>query len=724
MHIQHPEHSTRLLETSLSVSPATGQRTAAQTSFVSGSTPEQCKLGGPSHLSERLNLGVPFACKDNISNIDCAARAQQADDMKPLGHSTGTDQSYMDRLVCKVSRMTCVGEDCQSEIEFDPRTSRNARYERSDSSFEDGQKQWYNSQTVSPVTVSSGYDSDQEYMPTREDEIDALLYGKSPVSFKRAKNRSKGHPGTQCNRPTSKSGDDYVIRADDLYHENYASSSDADSPAHKPRRRNNTNGIYTKNSADGVRCSYRNQHSALRHGESPRVTSRLNFRESKAESPNVSKLTDVKRSMKEIIQDLASETSKGQLKCMSSLAPEDSGVGPEDNTSGSLRYERPPFLGKEPKSKGPKESLLSPPPGSIPADRCQQMPPTNLDKDTLNPFLTLEGPYLRQKLQAPAGETLPLSEESGSYGFSIASESSGLGNLSDNGGHPGQVSGFYSSTLGEGSISSDSGRASFGTSDYVDYDYELWTAPNEGTNLTEHNEEEPIYETIPDELVTSSSQGPSPQWSRLNRSPGDVRRWSMADSEHTYATIEPGSRHSLVEPPALPARNYNRKLDLPYLNSSRRSRAGSRGNIGQASRKLRKPLHLDDMVKANDIVDMDGCHIYTVNDVLESFERLAGHLPKARDNIYTLVDDKETRRNLSQSLQMEDQLINEGLLPRPGAASSQESLYEEDPKYLTPRPCRQDCCSSPTFNQACWNTSHTSRTQWNNSIAELQGTYC
>ena len=173
------------------------------------------------------------------------------------------------------------------------------------------------------------------------------------------------------------------------------------------------------------------------------------------------------------------------------------------------------------------------------------------------------------------------------------------------------------------------------------------------TTVTEP-EGEPIYESIADCTVYSRAADFRPDM-------------SISLAEHTYDRIDNITASTLMDspnPPELPpARTSMEKLptasdaslDKTVTNSTVSSTRVPSEMRRSASRLSRKPVHLDQGVRKTDVIDQNNYHKYTVNDVLESVERLAGHLPSAknRGNIYSLISDRRTRRQISKCLAKE-----------------------------------------------------------------------
>ena len=168
------------------------------------------------------------------------------------------------------------------------------------------------------------------------------------------------------------------------------------------------------------------------------------------------------------------------------------------------------------------------------------------------------------------------------------------------------------------------------------------------------DEEEPIYETIPEEDSLLYSRPTD-----LSRSMVEASDTSFCD-ENTYASITCTTTPPRVEPPQLPPRTYRKRLTTPTKHTHCLAGDG-----------VRRP---EDVVKKSDIVDFAGSHLYTVGDVLDSFKRLSANIhdsdmvdlceltaaetsrvPVAhvRQNLYSLLEDQDSRRQLSDTLEAE-----------------------------------------------------------------------
>lgn len=489
---------------------------------------------------------------------------------------------------------------------------------------------------ASPGNASSGYDTDQDYMTWNETRMQTSKANMAlPVS-------SKPNKYFKCKNGRIHSvGDEFVIKADALYHQNYASSSDNDYPV----SRRVAHGISMRQSAMDEVQHCKRENARKGHAKTCRRA-----------TGEHSRLSRVKKTMKNIISDLESdldlhsndpdsENSEREKEPEKYIVPNESAehvhrLNPDakvqadplqvnDNWE-SFRREGNHAV-KHAISRDPKrENILQ--------WQCRVQ---DLDRVPSNEFHNLDlGEHERN---AAPDDTAPIkvnNTESDTLLDGITHSHSH--NTSDLDYRTVQENSNLSmpyQPCSTGSISSDSGMASFATGEYsTDYDVYSWGSPvhvmdksiSKTTDIVE--QEENIYETIPDELVYTGEQnhyknlGLNSAFSFYNSS--NKRNSICSDTtSHTYASIDANSvtsDYECPEPPALPARNYRRMAPISPAQFTRKQQ-------GQYQPKpktpIKKQLHLDDIVKASDIVDMSGPHMYTVHDVLESFERLAGNLP-------------------------------------------------------------------------------------------------
>ena len=199
----------------------------------------------------------------------------------------------------------------------------------------------------SPLTVSSGYESDADYMVTKEEEIDALFHNRtlnkkdnseldntivktllhdrtpSKKQKKELVNTPQGNKGD--NSPNTKAGvevadngqflDEFVISSDELYFENHSSSCES-TPNKSQSHLGNKDGRSPIKSDLNSPVKDRKAHQAKVASNSPIQPvrpSKGGLPITPSKSPSDRKLTKVAKSMHQIISDLgqidASETS-------------------------------------------------------------------------------------------------------------------------------------------------------------------------------------------------------------------------------------------------------------------------------------------------------------------------------------------------------------------------------------------------------------------------------
>lgn len=133
----------------------------------------------------------------------------------------------------------------------------------------------------------------------------------------------------------------------------------------------------------------------------------------------------------------------------------------------------------------------------------------------------------------------------------------------------------------------------------------------------------------------------------------------LSPLDNTYDTIGdfsfPGTRS--ISPPPLPP------PPLPVRTRSTRMRQGEASSNIPAERTFQPRSSSQRQIPGTNIVDLSAEHIYTITDVLESLERLAAHLPKAKESI--------------------EGLCQAGFLKRPEAEAQRGSAFTSGGKTFT-----------------------------------------
>ena len=175
-------------------------------------------------------------------------------------------------------------------------------------------------------------------------------------------------------------------------------------------------------------------------------------------------------------------------------------------------------------------------------------------------------------------------------------------------------------------VSSDSGRGSTGSASAMDINELRCDDESELDNSFLYDADaEPIYETIPDHLVSDETCNDS-----------DVTLCedlhAKKQIENTYATIDGdlsegyvmcSSFHGYDTPPEPPVRNLDHsRMTLPIRSSHHQQKNSTRGSWSR-----RQGVRMSQGIKRTDVISHNRYHVYTVGDVLESFHRLASNIP-------------------------------------------------------------------------------------------------
>lgn len=211
--------------------------------------------------------------------------------------------------------------------------------------------------------------------------------------------------------------------------------------------------------------------------------------------------------------------------------------------------------------------------------------------------------------------------------------------------------------------SSDSGRATCSGNDDTDSltssPREHWPSPAEQSayitddvtiNATSRFNESNLYESIMETtyedlgIQAGRKQQQPALYQRLKQAMQRMKSKKSRCKEATHYENVCSERKIEVSPPLLPARDYTQpgveRVDgkAPLATDSNESlRHTSLSSTASTPPSSAAALHRQrtcakrHVIRDTDIVDMTDYHVYTVADVLESFERLAGHLhtPKA-----------------------------------------------------------------------------------------------
>ena len=191
----------------------------------------------------------------------------------------------------------------------------------------------------------------------------------------------------------------------------------------------------------------------------------------------------------------------------------------------------------------------------------------------------------------------------------------------------------------DSTVSSDSGRGSTSAMDIN----ELRCESDLDNSFLYDADSEPIYETIPDHLVSDENNDSD---ATLCEDFHAKRNFTVV--ENTYATIDGDTPegytmcssfngYSPEIPPVPPARNSHSRMTFPTKSSSHHQpqKPVTRRN----SRRHENPMSRG--IKRTDIISNNPYHVYTVGDILESFHRLASNIPsspprKEQDSCYNV----------------------------------------------------------------------------------------
>ena len=201
---------------------------------------------------------------------------------------------------------------------------------------------------------------------------------------------------------------------------------------------------------------------------------------------------------------------------------------------------------------------------------------------------------------------------------------------------------------------------------------------------------EHVYATIPGEdCRTPVSNGDKRQVDFDNLVESSVDQDSEAAPEtldNTYASLNVSQMMTNFQtvpdtPPRLPARRYSCG-EPRKRNPSMQHHYTTPKALGPKHRTLsNKPLNPKTvMPEYDEVVGSDNHHTYTIADVLESVENFAGHLPKARGNLYSLIQCRKARRRLSDCLSKKPPT---GFVT--AERSPRRSAYAEHQKVVTER---------------------------------------
>ena len=760
MHIHHPDRSTKLLNSSLSSDARWSQSTGNLSGYPSP-TPEVCtsKKPLPHHPNPRPLPRYEQEVKARLTSgvIESTEHCQKS-------------AENMDKLVSGFTKISCIGEG-------DGLIGQHLQSASSDV---------YECDMTSPGTTSSGYETDQDYMTWQETRM------RQGELFMAALNSARSKKSLMRGTTTrSQFQDEYVIRADDLYHENYTSSSDNDSTTYKIG--NNLVGLgrpatpisSSRGSKPTAQLRVQSEKKALKL--KPEMSYTLNGstrKKSNTEGPTTktrrssvdkSRLSEVKKTMQTIIcdleQDVGTPDAHERHLDKTLLTPRASQEGK------SVERANTPVIhmdscGRDVRRKPwikPSEYSLS-----HDEDNCNYQGHNDSQMHEISDFSLQRLSNERVHDLSKSVDVDTVHTSGVSFHHSTPHQLPDSTNLrvgpraevidispEANSTSSKQLSSYR--PCSSGSISSDSGMASFATGEYsMDYDYGSWASPAffhlsrpQSESLPQ---DEDIYETIPDELVTTERYSRSGV-QRLSWSPPDRgspwrepaalrgnsnhRRPSLDSNvtNNTYASIDIDlvtSTDNDPPPPALPARNYKRQ---DYMVDGTRLAGYQAGSGLERRRGRERPPHLDDIVKASDIlVDTPGNHMYTVNDVLQSFERLASHLPN------------EEPENATESRHFHSMLESPPPLPKqwhqtplrdvqtvPHSAKGQaieplntpteliKSLDpSEEPWYLIPQPFHLRTDQVPQAHPDFTGYGH-QQSEWADhldSIQKLRGTYC
>ena len=636
--------------------------------------------------------------------------------------------SYADRLICKVARMTRVDVAELWSARSHDEHSRHRRHH-------DDCKCVTNS---SPVTTSSGYESDVDCI--REEEIDKLLHGDCSTTDRLE--RSAGKPTGDCREP-------FILRPDDKYDADYA--MDARTLPVTTRRR------------DVADC-----HRNVQDMTSPR-----------GYHDHTRKLSRVARSMEQIIRDL--QAPQGNTKCNAKPAP----AAPGDITSlpvngNSCGVGEQALAAMEEESVDVMRSsgdVSDCETSDMLSNVALRVPVIHDDegKSAFRPYRPCSNTSA-STAGSNAGNELP------SYGHQNEDGPLGMVNVhcTPDAIHTSPMASVPvvyspSTLLTHRSASPDSGRGSwsnYGTSpDYADRTRQTsWRAMHRLSEVDAFVENEPIYETIDDgamlprdRMTEYASPPPLPQ-----RPVRCSRRLSERGGK--YATVgECASSGWGHTPPQLPPREYQRggahfprDTDTCVVSTtacrntrdSRLTRRTSRKATAAMSsdgvtmlRQQPEVPHLEDIVKSSDIVDLSGAHVYTVADVLESIHGYVGHLssgdappdkpadecatmrpcPKLPDDSVGRDADYHLLTKAAKSPTTTDTRSSSLYNARPPTAgcslsTEQRRLEDDSADWCRPRGCESRDLEMRTASDDNLRR-HSSDLVWS-SNRTLQGTYC
>ena len=664
----------------------------------------------------RIGIGNP-AFAEKVKKIDKVSSNRVKPQISPKGLMTvkkrlsfeeertrdsqglPVNPSYTDELVQQVALMNFVDS---SEESFERRrgVSGQPSFAQQLSTLDIGVEsvQRKTLSSYSPVTTSSGYGSDRDIL--REEEIDQLLYG----DHRAVVHASNGNTSVDAD------GSSFVIGADSLYPDRNTSPDFSDNSV--PTKQANT----TAAAAAAVHstkdwATLLKQFSPQRDHEGRTKAGNCSLPEPDGDTT----LTEVNQSMRDIIKDLGTPIS-------SKVTP----VVPNGLSSAKLGR------------KGNRNwaSLCGPYENLPPRLASQVTPPRHLDMTQvhrksayralrkmqqtgrLRKGLSLDdthlGDYSEMSRLSPGRRTLGSTGLSAFKPYRRVGQESLVANTvtakcrdfcvvtstpmipSDQVPNMRRAQLFGNESSNKDTISEivDNGLPCVCPQEvYNSTSPDNATSPNSCTSADSgrgsctSNEssyggpEEPIYEIIEEDI--SSYLKPEATVSPPLRE---------VLVENTYASIDCSFNAPVIEPPELPPRTYRETLSRHTRNSV--TSLDSR----ETNHKNKKVVRWEDIVKKTDIVDMNAFHVYTVADVLESFDRLSAHLPQARDNIFSLIGDERGCENVSKSLELEKKLKDNSHMFKMAAKTvlkplskhrSAGNISRTDGLYQPPRPVTQ-----------------------------------
>ena len=571
--------------------------------------------------------------------------------------------SYADRLICKVARMTRVDvadlgpprtHDGASDHHRRRHGDEQFRYRprrHCDSCSGDAENSVNNS---SPVTISSGYESDVDCI--REEEIDTLLHGDCSTAGCRER---------LADQSTANCRETFVIRPDDKYDANYAMSALA--PSASTGRR-------------GV-----NSHRNVQHLTSPRVY-----------HDHTRKLSRVARSMEQIIRDLQSprrltkRSAKPEPRAHVMQLPVDGGTcGVSEEKPSNM-----PQIGKvmmiSTDGGSDTEDLTRSSGDKLGCDESEMLSKAALRLQVVHHS---EGRSAFRPYKSCTSDGTRSNEEGEKlYPRGSPNDAGQPGNMNTTDHLQSQRSEAPHTPRGQSvsvriacsppilpthrSASPDSGRGSwsnYGTSpDSADRKRQpagtSWRDLHGLSQADAFVESEPIYETIDDGAMLSrvpmsehALPPPLPQ-----RPVRGMRHLSARDSKYSSVGERALSGWGNT-PPRLPPREHQKThrrrhcstdtdtCDVPVTDNAdnnthddcptfRKTTSAPSSGCDVVTMRCQQPevRHLEDIVKSSDIVDLSGAHVYTVADVLESIHGYVGHLTSGHLTSGVSQPDKPT----------------------------------------------------------------------------------